>query len=193
PQQGALQSGAGGGHAVDLRRVAEDVGDAGEGGDGHLGAVHFLHRVPEDQLVARFAHVELTGGKGFVIDGDAGAVVHIHQLVEGEHHRHQLAGAVGAAGRGGGGFQGGGFSVVYQLHRGVFQYSVIVCRRAFPNPNNIYTTSHLQPCWYGFRSQFGRGVELQGCCYLVNSTDIDVKKRIIHAIVGSLQVDPVDI
>lgn len=34
---------------------------------------------------------------------------------------------------------------------------------------------------------------MQGCCYLVNSTDIDVKKRIIHAIVGSLQVDPVDI
>ena len=107
--------------------------------------------------------MEVIGGELLVVDGDGGAVADIHQLVKGEHHRHQLAGAVGA-GRGGGGFQGGGFSVVYQLHRSVFKHSVIVCRLAKPSPRNIYAVSHLQPFWYGIRSQLGRGVELQGCC-----------------------------
>ena len=163
PHPGALQGGTSSGLAVDLRRIAEDIRDTGERGDGHLSAVHLLHRVPEHQLVARLAHVEVIGGKGLAADLDAGAVADIHQLVKGEHHRHQLAGAVGA-GRGGGGFQGGGFSVVYQLHRSVFKHSVIVCRLAKPSPRNIYAVSHLQPFWYGIRSQLGRGVELQGCC-----------------------------
>ena len=173
PHPGALQGGTSSGLAVDLRRIAEDIRDTGERGDGHLSAVHLLHRVPEHQLVARLAHVEVIGGELLVVDGDFGIVFNIHQLVKGEHHRHQLAGAVGA-GRGGGGFQGGGFLVVYQLHRGVCKHSVIVCPRAIPSPRNIYAVSHLQPFWYGIRSQFGGGFELQGCCFLVNIIDIDI-------------------
>ena len=173
PHPGALQGGTSSGLAVDLRRIAEDIRDAGERGDGHLSAVHLLHRVPEHQLVARLAHMEVIGGKGLAADLDAGAVADIHQLVKGEHHRHQLAGAVGA-GRGGGGFQGGGFSVVYQLHRGVFKHSVNVCRPAILNPRNIYAVSHLQLFWYGIRSQLGRGVELQGCfpAAIIDATDV---------------------
>ena len=175
PHPGALHLCALGGLADDLRLVAEDIRDAGERGDGHLSAVHLLHRVPEHQLVARLAHVEVIGGELLVVDGDGGAVADIHQLVKGEHHRHQLAGAVGA-GRGGGGFQVGGFSVVYQLHRSVFKHSVNVCRPAILNPRNIYAVSHLQLFWYGIRSQLGRGVELQGCFPAAISDATDVGK-----------------
>ena len=82
--------------------------------------VHLLYRVPQDDLVARLVHVQVGSGKDLSLIGDGGIVTDIHQLVEGKHHRHQLAGAVGGTG-GGDGVPIGGFPVIYQLHHAVIK------------------------------------------------------------------------